>query len=175
MIKSDNITLRPLNRDDYKNTLQWRNDLELSGLAMSHPFPVTEELELEWYDNILKDKSNKTIYFGIDNNDSNMIGLVYLSDIDWLHRTCRFHIIIGDRNSQGKGYGKEVLNLIKYYVFDILNFRKITLHVTESNAIAIKLYKSYGFIVEGKLERHHYFNGKYEAVFIMSLFKEKIL
>ncbi|MCF6296423.1 MAG: GNAT family N-acetyltransferase [Flavobacteriaceae bacterium] len=171
MIKGEKVVLRPLKKEDWKKSLIWRNDLELTSLVMSHAFPITENLEIEWYDNLLREKSNEKIYFAIDELNGNFIGIVYLTEINWIHGTCKFHILIGEKVDQGKGYGKEVLSLIQKYVFDILNLRKIILEVIETNTRAINLYKNFGFRVEGTLEKQFYFNKVFHSVLIMSLFK----
>ncbi|HRI46794.1 MAG TPA: GNAT family protein [Ignavibacteriaceae bacterium] len=171
MLRGEKIVLRPLKKSDYKKTLNWRNDSEITGLVMSHPFPITEELEQGWYDRILTDMSNKSVYFGIDDKDGNFIGMVFLSDINFINGTCKFHIILGPKEAQGKGYGRDALNLINDYVFKTLNLQKITLEVVESNSKAIKLYESIGFKIEGKLERQFFYSGKYDSVIIMSLFR----
>lgn len=172
MLIAEKIILRPMRRDDIKKTIEWRNDFDLRYLAMYHPFPVTEELEEEWIDGILKDKKNKTITFAIEEKDTNnFIGYIQLKEINWINRNCYFGIIIGDKDSQGKGYGKEALKLVIDYAFNILNLLKVTLEVIEINERAINLYKSFGFVIEGKLKNHFFWNNEYHDVLIMSIFK----
>lgn len=85
---------------------------------------------------------------------------------------CYFGIIIGEKNTQGKGYGKITMNLITKYTFNTLNLKKIILEVVESNEPAINLYKNLGFVTEGKLKKQYFADGKYYDVFVMSLFKD---
>ena len=48
MLNGNKIILRPMKSEDWEKTIQWRNDQNIKTLAMTHPFPVTEELEKKW-------------------------------------------------------------------------------------------------------------------------------
>jgi len=174
MIKGEKVSIRPMKKEDWEKTISWCNDMENKILVMSHPFPITNELEINWFESILLDKSNKSIYFSIDDLHGIFIGIVYISDIDWISGTCWFHIFIGDRQSRSKGYGKDVLILIIKYVFNKLNLRKIALEVIETNEKAINLYKKANFLIEGKLTDHYFYDDKFFSILIMSIFKDKI-
>ena len=60
-------------------------------------------------------------------------------------------------------------SLIISFCFNHINLHKVYLHVFESNLRAINCYKKIGMVQEGILIDHHYNNGKYENVLIMSL------
>ncbi|HDR50743.1 MAG TPA: N-acetyltransferase [Mariniphaga anaerophila] len=173
MLTGEKILLRPLNFYDVEKFYKWRNDLHVKKLAMMHPFPVTMESEKEWVESISKKKDNQLVVFSIcEKETGNCIGFVKLFNINWVHRYCYFGIVIGEDSARGKGYGYEALTLISHYAFNILNINKITLEVIKINEDAIKLYKNFGFIEEGELKRQFYFDGKWHAVLIMSLFKK---
>ncbi len=172
MLEGNNIILRPLRIDDWEKTLKWRNNIKIKRNTMMHPFPITEMVEKEWYENILKSKSDKSVYFAITKKDNFPIGFISLNKINYVHKNCYLGIVIGEFSEQGKGYGKEAIELINNYAFDILNLRKITLEVTENNMQAINLYKKLGFVVEGRLKQHYYSEGEYFDLIIMSLFKK---
>ena len=172
MLKNDRITLRPLKKEDRQYTLKWRNDPEIKQASMMHPFPVTLELEDEWYEG-LSDRANKAVWFGIElNQDSSLIGFTFLNNISWTDRTCNLGIVIGEKNHQGAGIGREVMETLISYAFEKLNLRKIGLEVREDNKAALSLYEKLGFMTEGTLRDHHFSNGKYYDVLIMSLFKK---
>ena len=65
MLEGKKITLRPLKMADWEKTIQWRNNIKIKNMAMMHPFPITEIVEKDWYENILKSTSDKTVYFTI--------------------------------------------------------------------------------------------------------------
>ena len=173
MLKGKNIILRPLKLSDWNKTIQWRNDFDIKQLAMMHPFPVTEFLEKEWYEELLKNKSNKIIYFTIAEMDDSPLGYIFLKDIHQINRNCHLGIVIGDKIHRGKGYGEEAIKILLYYAFSALNMNKVIVEVVENNLNAIKLYKKLGFVEEGQLVQQFFSNGNFYTVLIMALFKAK--
>lgn len=173
MLIGEKILLRPVEFNDVEKFYKWRNDLQLKKLAMMHPFPVTLESEKEWIEGISKKKDNQLIIFSIcEKVSNNFIGFVKLFNINWIHRHCYFGIVIGEDSTRSKGYGYESLKLISEYAFDVLDIRKILLEVVEFNESAVRLYRKFGFIEEGKLKKQFYFDGDWHNVLIMSLFKK---
>lgn len=164
------IKLRPFQSNDYLITVNWRKDIELRKLGQFHVFPVTIENEKEWIEGILKSKTDKDVHLAIEIIDLNkLIGYFNLSKINWISRTASLGIIIADKESRGKGYGREIMELGLNYAGSILNLRKITLEVLETNEYAVRLYKSLKFIKEGFLKDHFFFNGTFHNVIIMSI------
>ena len=172
MLEGKNVVLRQLKISDWEKSLQWRNNLAIKQMAMMHSFPVTEFVEREWYESVMKSKSDRTIYFTVTTEDDNPIGFVSLTNINYQNRNCYLGIVIGETKNQGKGFGRESIELLIQYAFNTLNLIKISLEVVEKNFAAIKLYKSLGFVEEGKLKKHHYCNGDFLDVIVFSLFKE---
>ena len=173
MIKGKKITLRPLEREDWKKTIVWRNNISIKKLAMMHPFPITEMNELGWYEELLKSKSDKNLFFAIVNENSETIGFISLNNINRTNRNCYLSIVIGDENNQGKGYGKEAMEIILDYAFKTLNLIKVSLEVNSSNEKAINLYKKLSFIEEGRLKRHFFSDRIYHDVLILSCFRSE--
>jgi len=166
------IKLRPFSEGDYKSTIVWREDPELRKLALFHSFPVTESLEKEWLESILHSKSDKDFCFAIEEiKGNNLIGYFQLKKINWISRNAWLGISIGDKDSRGKGYGKEAMKLGLHYAFDMLNLRKISLEVLADNKPAISLYMKIGFEEEGVFKQHFFFDGVYFDVKVMGFFK----
>jgi RimJ/RimL family protein N-acetyltransferase len=133
---------------------------------MSHPFPVTIEQEKDWIEKVLLSKND--IFFGIETNtDKELIGLVKLSSIDWLSRTCKFGIYIGSYTQRGKGYGEQSIKLIITYVRETLNLRKLKLEVLTDNKNAINLYKKMGFVEIGINKEEVFSFNKYYDTLLM--------
>lgn len=174
ILVKENIALRPFRMDDFKTTFQWRHEIELRKLMQLHSFPVTEELEQEWIDNVLKRRTDKAVYYAIENmEEKKLIGYFHLKDINWISRTTFLGIIIGEINSRGKGYGNISMELGIKYTFDYLNLRKITLEVLSENKAAIGLYEKSGFTEEGLLKKQFFFDSQYHDIKIMSLFNKQ--
>ncbi|MBK7377411.1 MAG: GNAT family N-acetyltransferase [Ignavibacteriales bacterium] len=171
MIEGNKIRLRALTKKDISKTIRWHNDLELKNLTLSHPYPVTDLQEEEWIDNIIKDKSNRNVYFGIEDKLSlELVGIIFLSKINLIHQTCWLGVFIGDNNSRGKGFGKEAVRLVTEYAFNNLNLRKVSLEVVVTNKAAISVYKKLGFVIEGEMKKQVFIQSSLQSVVIMSTF-----
>lgn len=174
MLKGKNIILRPLRKTDIIKTMIWRNDIEIIKMAQLIRFPKTEELESTWYDHALNDKSNRNLYFGIDEIvTGEFVGIIQITDIDWVSGTGVWGYIIGDKDKRGKGYSKEAPMLLFDYAFNFLNLRKIFGYPVNFNQATLKMHEKIGnFKTEGCLKNHVFYDGKYHDVLILSIFKE---
>ena len=129
--------------------------------------------EEEWYNSILKDSSNKNVYFGIEDKlNKELVGIIFLSKINMIHQTCWLGIFLGEESARGKGFGKEAVSLIVNYAFTNLNLRKVSLEVVKTNKNAITVYKKLGFDIEGNLKNNVWIDNNLHDVLIMS--KENI-
>lgn len=177
MLIGENLILRPLKRSDSEVVKKWRNDLETIKMAQLIRFPKTDEMDKEWWDHVLTDKSNRNIYFAVTIKSSqNIIGIIQLTNIDWISGTAVWGLIIGDKSNQGKGYGTEAARILFDYAFNVLNLRKIFGYPIEFNKSTLRMHKKIGqFSEEGRLKKHVYFENKYYDVLIISIFKEEYL
>ena len=171
MLKGKNIVLRPLALGDLKKINIWRNDVDLIKLTLGIRFPKTIEMEEEWFKEILLDRSNKNIYYGIEESLSgDFIGIVQLNNIDYISRHCEFGIMIPEIKNQKKGYATNAMEVLFNYALNVLNLRKICLKVVDYNKKAVKLYHNFGFKDEGILKEQIYFDNKYHDILLMALF-----
>ena len=176
MLIGEKIILRPLKIEDLEKTHEWRNNLELIKLTQGIRFPKTLEMDRDWFNNALNDKSNRNIYFGIDEIETGeFIGIIQLNNIDYISRNANWGFMIGETKNQSKGIGTEFSILILNYTFNELNLIKITSYIVDNNKISNKLFRKLGFIEEGVLKNHYFVNGEYKDIMIMSLFKDDYL
>lgn len=171
MLNGEKVILRTLRGSDLPQLTKLHNDAQVKTLAAMHQFPVSPEAEKAWLEAILLDKSNSKAYFGIEEVSGGLLaGICFLQSINWVDRIAWFGIAILPE-SQGKGFGREALNLIVQYGFEALNLQKICLYVLAVNASAIRLYEQKGFVTEGLLKNHCNLRGKPCDLQIMSLFR----
>lgn len=172
MLIGEKIILRPLKIEDLEKTHEWRNNLELIKLTQGIRFPKTMEMDRDWFNQALNDKSNRNIYFGIDEISSgDFVGIIQLNNIDYISGTANWGFMIGEATNQSKGRGTEFSKLILNYAFNHLNLRKITSYIVDNNVISIRLFRKFGFSEEGVLRKHYFVDGEYKDVLIMSLFR----
>ncbi|MDG3088451.1 GNAT family N-acetyltransferase [Vibrio hannami] len=82
-----------------------------------------------------------------------------------------FGMGVKDSNA-GKGVGSALLKTIIDLSDNWLNLRRLELTVYTDNERAIRLYKKFGFEVEGQSKDYAFRNGEYVAVYHMARLKE---
>ncbi len=96
-----------------------------------------------------------------------------LSNINKTNKNADIFLAIGEDEYRGKGYGKIALLWLIDYAFKKLSLHKINLGVIENNIFAVKLYKSVGFEIEGKMKDEFLCAGKYYNFLSMALFNNE--
>jgi RimJ/RimL family protein N-acetyltransferase len=166
------VVLRPLRSADRVKSVRWRNDPDIRENILGYRFPVTEAMEADWVEAVLKDQSRTRVVLAIeDKSDNALVGFVYLNNIDWFARNAEFGILIGERSRHGKGLAREALSLVADYTFETLNLHKLYLRVVAFNKRALRLYRAFGFLDEGVQRQQAYLRGRYYDVVLMGLIR----
>lgn len=164
------IYFRALELQDYLISIKWRKDSDLWSNLLGEHYFVSEALEKQWIEEkILRQKSNEIVLAICLKDDDKYIGNIYLSNIDWIKRSAKFQIIIGDKSSRAKGIGSESLRMILKYAFEQRNMHRIYSYILDDNEASKKMHKKCGFSYEGKLRENVYKDGKYKDTVIMSI------
>jgi len=172
MLTGEKIILRPIRIEDREYTVKWRNDLFIKSSTMSHPFPVTDELEREWYEQNATSRNNSYLPFTVVSRENEkVLGYFSLNNINWISRIGFISGAIGERDNMGKGIGRESLELLIRYAFDYLNLQKISAYVRTDHP-AMKTWTETGAVREGTLVNHFYADGRYYDVAFISWFCE---
>jgi RimJ/RimL family protein N-acetyltransferase len=170
MLTGKTIVLRPIQFEDWEKTYIWRNDMFIKVSTLSHPFPITREMEKKWYEEILINKSNTYLPFTVLEKKTNeIIGYFSLNSINWISRNCFVSGAIGEKTNIGKGYGKEAVELLLDYSFNSLNLEKVSAYVVSGHP-ALKTWEKTGAKVEGTLHKHTFNNGSYHDVILLAWF-----
>lgn len=100
------------------------------------------------------------------------IGRIVLADIEDGWKGEIWRIYIGDKTLRGKGYGKQAMEAMMGYCFDVLGLERLYLdHYTGNPAAG--LYLSLGFKYEGVLRQNCRKNGILYDVHLMSMLREE--
>jgi diamine N-acetyltransferase len=165
------VYLRPLERADAPTLVPWFNDPEvLRTVARYRPLNLQEEEA--WLERAAG--SEHDLGLGIvPRATDQLVGVTGLHQMDFKNRHAAFGIIIGDKESWGKGYGTEATGLLIQYAFDTLNLNRVWLHVYEFNERGIRAYEKVGFRREGVLRQDCYREGRYWNTFVMGILREE--
>ncbi|EEP1627687.1 spermidine N1-acetyltransferase [Listeria monocytogenes] len=165
---SGDLKLRPLEREDLKFVHRLNNDAKIMSYWFEEPYEAFVELQ-ELYDKHIHDQSERRFILEVDGQ---MVGLVELMEIDYIHRRAEFQIII-DPKFQGHGYAVSATKLAMKYAFHVLNLHKLYLVVDKVNEKAIHVYEKVGFIREGELIDEFFVDGTYHDAIRMCIFQHQ--
>lgn len=143
MYTENDIFLRPLHREDAFISYLWRNDAQVWKYTAHRPDRlITPEIELQWIDRVLVDKTRKC--YAICLTDSNKyVGNIQITGI--CDAQGEFHIFIGDRSVWGKGIASAATALLLKKAKHELHLKKLELWVNMENHAAVKVYLKNGF------------------------------
>lgn len=160
------VALGPRSRALLPLYLKWINDFEVARFLASGPRPTTLEAEEAWYERVADDES--TVAFTVyERQTLRPIGTSSLHNVNYLHRTAEFGILIGEKDCWGKGYGTEATALVLDYGFNDLGLHNIMLRVAACNERAIRAYQRAGFRAFGRRrEAHRLGNRAYDEVYM---------
>lgn len=166
------IYLRALEADDYKTSVNWRNDSEISNLVGGPKYFVSSEREREWVRNAIFDNSKLVLAICIKGTNK-YIGNIMLEDIDYVNRSAHVPVFIGDKTEWNKGYATEARMLMLEYAFHQRGLQRIVAYVLESNIASLKMHEKCGYKVEGVLRHSVYKNGVFHNQVMLSILRDE--
>ena len=87
--------------------------------------------------------------------------------------SARLTVVIGEKEEWGKGLGKEAVERMVRYAFNVLNLHRVHVIVAEHNDRALACFGSCGFVREGTLRHDHYHRGSYRDSHVMSVLRDE--
>ena len=168
-IKGKKVTLRAIEEQDLELLAKWSNSPEIwHGLGGWH-FPYSK-LSTEQY---IKNIDNNNMYnhnFAIDTEEMGFIGTTNLMNIDWKNRNAFNGIMLGDKDSRGKGYALDVVMTIMKYAFKELGLNRLDGDMIDYNERSLDFYiRKCGWVIEGRKENWFYREGKYHDKVIVGI------
>ncbi len=151
-IKLKRIILRPLSVSYAREFIKWFADKEVTRFLLLQK-AVTFVEEKKWISERIKSKNDYVWSVFVEKK---LIGNIHIR-YDKKNRFANLGIVIGDKDSWGKGFGREMMEAVIDYSFKKLKCNRVELIVHSDNERAKKLYKKLGFIYEGT-ERQKQFN-----------------
>ena len=150
LIKSHDsrLVLRSIKNEDAEFLMELNNDRDISHFVVGSPKVVTLQEQMEWMNNIQSETNCKRF---VVEYDDKLVGTVIVSGIDFVNLTGSVGIKL-IKTAQGKGIGKQSIELVKQYCFDELKLVCLTSRVLTYNNASLALFKSCGFTNEGVLK-----------------------
>lgn len=159
-IEGTTVDLRPLLRQDIEGEyINWLNDAEVNAHNGHHVYPYNRELALQYIAGTADQREN--LVLAVVTKAGLHIGNVSLQNIDPIHRSAEFAILLGDKNYWGRGIGEEVARLILHHGFTVLNLHRIYCGTIASNEAMQKLAQKLGMREEGRRRESFFKEGSY--------------
>lgn len=166
MSSQGGATIRAVEQRDLDATRRWRNDPRVAGPALGRRFPITESGERAWFDQLGQGAFPTHLVWSVADERGDAVGLVQLSDIHWIHRTCMFGVWIGPEH-WGQGFAGAATVLACEHAVVALGLRQVRLEVVASNEVARAIYLRCGFVDEAVLRDAVLLDGQLQHLHVM--------
>ena len=153
-----------LSKNEIEIVRKWRNNRKVRKWMYNDH--IISPLEHAKFIFSLKNSKNK-FYWLVKKNNNSLIGVLYLTDVNWKHKRSFFGLYANPDDIRIPNKGKILVSLAIEIVFNILDFHTLKLEVLEENIKAISLYKKFGFTLEGILKDFEFKDNKWHNVLIM--------
>ena len=172
-LNKSRIYIRALEPEDHVLIHKWRSDPVYRNGVMSTKRYTSKETERKWIEKAIEShERGENLRFGIVLNDSGkLIGLVYLTGVDHVHKKAGFGYWIGEEENRGLGYVTEAQHQALRYAFDELGLVRVEARVIEYNEASRKSLEKLGFVQEGKMRNYVFKGGRHNDVYMYSLLK----
>ena len=171
------IRLEYFEEKDFEQLINWINTEELltnwAGSLFS--FPLTRE-SMEWYLNDINDieQSDALAYRVVEEETGETVGHISLGGISRKNRAARIsRVLIGDPNSKGKGYCRQMVNAVLQIGFDNMKLHRISLGVYSYNTAALKCYQAAGFTIEGTMRDVLFYKDNWWSLIEMGILEDE--
>jgi RimJ/RimL family protein N-acetyltransferase len=166
-LQGERIYLKGPEKEHIDLYLRWFNDPEILQYIMRYR-PMGRIEEEEWFANLHK-RPDDILYLISLNEGDRPIGNCGLHRISLPNRSAEIGIAIGEKDCWSRGYGREAMDLLCRYGFQILNLNRIGLSVYEYNERGRRCYEKIGFQLEGRRREGRYWNGRHWDILEMGL------
>lgn len=157
-IEGDLVILRPLDAADATRAyLSWLNDPAVLRFRAPKAFPSTME-SLQRYIAGIPDRGDLVLAV-CEKKGGRHIGNIALNSISWVHRSAELSIMIGARDTWGKGYGKEAMRLVTRHAFFNMGLNR--LWAESPNPAFNAAVKSLGWVREGTKRKAFLLDGAF--------------
>ena len=171
--QGEKVRLRPLRDDDAEPF--FANSLDSPSrqlLQLGIELPTSVELlrsSLSKYEGCKE--ADGMVLFIIETLAEENVGGLSLHSRDQKNGRFSFGVVV-DRQHRKKGYAEDAVRILLRYGFWERRYQKCESACVHTNEASIRLHEKLGFVEEGRLQRHHFFNGKYYDDILFGLTRE---
>lgn len=147
-VETDRLRLRSMSLDDATDRYAgWLRDDAVTRYLEARFHPNAAESLRTYVQDQLADSA--TLFAAIIEKPDRFIGTMKLGPIDPYHRRGDVGIMIGERDTWGRGYATEAIRALSAFAFEHLGLMKLSAGAYAVNAGSVKAFTRAGFEVEG--------------------------
>lgn len=126
-MNDNKIYLDTIEAEHLEKIRKWRNENTKKGILRT-PFKLTHDMQLDFFKNVINNRSANSRYFGIflkaPNNIRTLVGYCGIDKIEWENGIAEIGILIGDHHIS-KGYGSKAIELLLNEAFYNMRLQNI--------------------------------------------------
>lgn len=170
-IKGNKVTLRAIEREDLELLQKWSNDPEINYMLGGWHFPSSKRDQDKWFEGLSLMSNNQR--FAIDTEDMGLIGMANLVEINWKDKRAFTGMLLGDKETRGKGYGLDTIMAINKFAFEELGLQRLDSTIISYNEPSIGAYtKKGGWVIEGVKKNAYFRKNKWWDEIIIGITRE---
>jgi RimJ/RimL family protein N-acetyltransferase len=174
-IIGEHIYLRhPTEEDARGRWYQWFSDEETMKYLGDRYWPNCVEDQLGFYRSLINDKS-KLVLSIISKSDDSHIGVLGLSNINWVHRYADATMVVGEKSYRKMPYTFEAHDLLHKVAFLKLNLLNLKSSYAESSEASHGMQHAFKYKKVGVYENLLCIGGKREDVYVGILSRDDYL
>jgi len=159
-LEGERIVLRALSTDDISSWYAWFNSGKVTENINKGVFPNSRESQADYLRALSKSQTDLQLAITLKEG-SELIGVIGIHKIDWLHRRGDISIVIGNEKAWGRGLATEAIEMMVRHGFEKLNLHKITAGMWATNEGSRRSFEKNGFVLEGTLKENYFFKTSY--------------
>lgn len=146
ILENTDIKLRALEPSDIDILYKWENSEESWEVSNTNS-PFSRYILNKYLEAAHKDiYENKELRLVIARKKDDLpIGLIDLFDFDPFHARAGVGILVAEEKDRHLGYGKQALECLVNYAFNVLKFHLLYANIAASNTASKALFSSLGF------------------------------
>ncbi len=154
------VRLRAVEEGDIPQLHQWANDPEIWYMLGGWHFPYSMESQKKWFLSLDADQHN--LRLAMETLDGKkLIGTGSLTDIIWKDGRAEAGMMLGEKETMGKGYGTDALLALVRYAFEELRLARVNGSIIAYNEASLPIGEKFGFKDEGRRRNWFYRKGRH--------------
>ena len=154
ILKSDELILKELTSSDItKQYIEWLNDCEVNKYLESR-FIHQDEHTVKAFVEACQYSELHFLFGMFLQGSMKHIGNIKLGPINIHHNSAEIGLMIGDKDSWGKGFASKAVSMVTQFGFNQLKLAKLSAGCYENNIGSKKAFEKSGYQVEGLLRNH---------------------